>query len=156
MLKKRKIRNWLIAAVAIIILVPLTVKALSPSGASAPSFNPNDKVVAMNVAETVDTTGSLQAQPFADLGWNTSGVVDAVKVKAGDQVKAGDVITLRERTRKNQQVLDSIATIGGRGGVPAWLALDADALKGTVQALPKREDIQMPIDEQLIVELYSK
>jgi small subunit ribosomal protein S4 len=40
--------------------------------------------------------------------------------------------------------------------VPAWLELDADGLKGSVLALPKREDIQMPIDEQLIVELYSK
>jgi len=75
---------------------------------------------------------------------------------ASAQVKVGDVITLRERTRKNQQVLDSVATMGGRGGVPAWLALDADGLKGTVQAMPKRDDIQMPIDEQLIVELYSK
>jgi small subunit ribosomal protein S4 len=71
-------------------------------------------------------------------------------------VKVGDVVTLRERTRKNQQILDSIATIGGRGGVPAWLGLDSEGLKGTVLALPKREDIQMPIDEQLIVELYSK
>jgi len=42
------------------------------------------------------------------------------------------------------------------GGLPAWLELDAEGLKGTVTALPKREDIQMPIDEQLIVELYSK
>jgi small subunit ribosomal protein S4 len=75
---------------------------------------------------------------------------------ASAEVKAGDVITLRERTRKNQQVLDSVGTIGGRGGVPAWLALDAEGLKGTVLALPKRDDIQMPIDEQLIVELYSK
>jgi small subunit ribosomal protein S4 len=71
-------------------------------------------------------------------------------------VKAGDVITLRERTRKNQQVLDSIGTMSGRGGIPAWLELDAEGLKGTVVALPKRDDIQMPIDEQLIVELYSK
>ena len=75
---------------------------------------------------------------------------------ASAQVNAGDVITLRERTKKNQQILDSVATVGGRGGVPAWLALDAENLKGTVLALPKREDIQMPIDEQLIVELYSK
>jgi small subunit ribosomal protein S4 len=72
------------------------------------------------------------------------------------QVKAGDVISLRENTKKNQQVLDSIGTVGGRGGVPAWLELDADGLKGTVLSMPKREDIQMPIDEQLIVELYSK
>jgi len=72
------------------------------------------------------------------------------------QVKAGDTVSIREKTKKNQQVLDSIGTIGGRGGVPAWLDLDAEGLKGTVLALPKREDIQMPIDEQLIVELYSK
>ena len=72
------------------------------------------------------------------------------------QVKAGDVISLREKSRKNQQVLDSIGSVGGRGGIPAWLTLDAEGLKGTVVALPKRDDIQMPIDEQLIVELYSK
>jgi len=71
-------------------------------------------------------------------------------------VKVGDVITLRDRTKKVQQIQDSVASIGGRGGVPAWLQLDAANLKGTVIALPKREDIQMPIDEQLIVELYSK
>jgi small subunit ribosomal protein S4 len=71
-------------------------------------------------------------------------------------VKVGDGITVRERTKKNQQILDSIGTVSGRGGTPAWLELDAEGLKGTVVALPKRDDIQMPIDEQLIVELYSK
>jgi len=75
---------------------------------------------------------------------------------ASAQIKAGDIVSLIERTRKNKQVLDSIGTIGGRGGVPAWLQLDAEGLKGTILALPKREDVQMPIDEQLIVELYSK
>ena len=72
------------------------------------------------------------------------------------QIKAGDVITLRDKDKKNQQILDSIASVGGRGGVPAWLELDAENLKGTVVSLPKRDDVQMPIDEQLIVELYSK
>jgi small subunit ribosomal protein S4 len=75
---------------------------------------------------------------------------------ASAQVKVGDSISLVEKTTKNQQVLDSVATISGRGGVPAWLQLDSDGLKGRVTALPKREDIQMTIDEQLIVELYSK
>jgi small subunit ribosomal protein S4 len=75
---------------------------------------------------------------------------------ASYQVNAGEVITLREETRKNQRIQDSVASVGGRGGVPAWLELDAQNLKGTVVSLPKREDIQMPIDEQLIVELYSK
>jgi small subunit ribosomal protein S4 len=72
------------------------------------------------------------------------------------QVKAGDVVSLREGAKKNQQILDSIATVGGRGGVPAWVELNVEGLKGAILALPKREDIQMPIDEQLIVELYSK
>ena len=71
-------------------------------------------------------------------------------------VNVGEVISLRERTRKVQQIQDAAATVGGRGGVPAWLALEAANLKGTVVSLPKREDLQMPIDEQLIVELYSK
>jgi small subunit ribosomal protein S4 len=72
------------------------------------------------------------------------------------QVKAGDVITLRESSKKVPQILDSVGSVSGRGGVPAWLQLDADGLRGTVVSLPKREDVQMPIDEQLIVELYSK
>ena len=75
---------------------------------------------------------------------------------ASYQVKAGDVITLRESARKIQPLLDSVASVAGRGGIPAWLALDADNLRGTVGSLPKRDDVQMPIDEQLIVELYSK
>ncbi len=68
----------------------------------------------------------------------------------------GDVISLRERTRKVAPLLDAVAGVGGRGGVPPWLELDADNLKGTVLSLPRREDLQLPIDEQLIVELYSK
>ncbi len=72
------------------------------------------------------------------------------------QVEAGDVITLKERTKKVQQIQDSVASVGGRGGVPAWLELDAQNLKGTVVSLPKREDVQFPIEENLIVELYSK
>jgi small subunit ribosomal protein S4 len=72
------------------------------------------------------------------------------------QIKVGDEIALKEKSKKNQLVLDSVSTAGGRGGIPGWLELDAEGLKGTVTALPKRDDIQMPIDEQLIVELYSK
>jgi len=75
---------------------------------------------------------------------------------ASYQVKAGDVITLKERARKNQPILDSVASVAGRGGIPAWLELDADNIRGRIVSLPKRDDVQMPIDEQLIVELYSK
>ncbi len=75
---------------------------------------------------------------------------------ASYQVNAGEVVSLRERARKTPQVQESLATVGGRGGVPPWLELNAENFTGTVVSLPKREDVHMPIDEQLIVELYSK
>jgi len=70
-------------------------------------------------------------------------------------VKAGSIITLREKSRKNEAVKTCLDTAAGRG-VPPWLELEAEQFKGTVKQLPVREDITMPIQEQLIVELYSK
>ena len=70
-------------------------------------------------------------------------------------VDAGDVVTLRESSRGNEEIKMCLDTAKGRG-VPAWLELDGDAFRGTVRQLPGREDVTMPIQEQLIVELYSK
>jgi small subunit ribosomal protein S4 len=70
-------------------------------------------------------------------------------------VKPGSVVALREKSRKNEQVKICVDTAKGRG-VPAWLELDADQFQGTVRQLPARDEILMPIQEQLIVELYSK
>jgi len=70
-------------------------------------------------------------------------------------VKAGAVITLKEDSRKNELIKMCLDTAKGRG-VPGWLDLDADRFQGTVRQLPNREDIALPIQEQLIVELYSK
>ncbi|HEX4825744.1 MAG TPA: 30S ribosomal protein S4 [Candidatus Polarisedimenticolaceae bacterium] len=70
-------------------------------------------------------------------------------------VKAGAVISLKEDSRNNDLIKISLDTAKGRG-VPAWLDLDADRFQGTVKQLPNREDIVLPIQEQLIVELYSK
>jgi small subunit ribosomal protein S4 len=71
------------------------------------------------------------------------------------QARKGDVIQVREKSRKNEQVRQSVETAAGRG-VPSWLELNAEQFRGTVADLPKREDIRLPIQEQLIVELYSK
>jgi small subunit ribosomal protein S4 len=71
------------------------------------------------------------------------------------QVKKGDAIQVREKSRKNDQIRQAVETAAGRG-VPSWLALNAEQFQGTVQDVPKREDIRLPIQEQLIVELYSK
>jgi small subunit ribosomal protein S4 len=69
--------------------------------------------------------------------------------------RAGSVITLREKSRKNEDIRICLDTAQGRG-IPAWLELDPENFRGTVVQQPAREDITMPIQEQLIVELYSK
>jgi small subunit ribosomal protein S4 len=71
------------------------------------------------------------------------------------QVKVGDVVTLGPRAAKNAFVQASVEAVKGRG-VPRWLELDAQALTAKVLALPARDDVSFPIQEQLIVELYSK
>ena len=82
--------------------------------------------------------------------------VDSRKVDVPSAlVKAGSIITLREKSRKNEAVKICLDTAAGRG-VPPWLELEAEQFKGTVKQLPAREDITLPIQEQLIVELYSK
>ena len=71
------------------------------------------------------------------------------------RVGVGAVVSLSQGSRDNEEIKMCLDTAKGRG-VPAWLDLDADNFRGTVKALPAREDVTMPIQEQLIVELYSK
>ncbi|MCP3941904.1 MAG: 30S ribosomal protein S4 [Desulfobacteraceae bacterium] len=71
------------------------------------------------------------------------------------QVKKGDVIELREKSRTVQAITDSLDAIVRRG-VPQWLEINKDNFKGQIVGIPSREDITLPIQEQLIVELYSK
>jgi small subunit ribosomal protein S4 len=71
------------------------------------------------------------------------------------QLRQGDVVTLRQSSEKNPAILHALEEVKGRG-VPEWLALDAAAPSGRVVSLPTREQINLPVQEQLIVELYSK
>ena len=70
-------------------------------------------------------------------------------------VKAGDVIEVKEKCKSSQRYKDALEATAGRL-VPEWLEADLEALKGTVKELPSREVIDVPVDEMLIVELYSK
>lgn len=71
------------------------------------------------------------------------------------QLKAGDVIALRDKSKQIASINDALEAVVRRG-IPQWLELERDAFKGTVKGLPVREDITTPIQEQLVVELYSK
>lgn len=70
-------------------------------------------------------------------------------------VKAGDVIEIKEGKKSSQRYKDILDVTAGRL-VPEWLEADQEALKGTVKELPQRSMIDVPVDEMLIVELYSK
>jgi len=71
------------------------------------------------------------------------------------QTKTGQTVELGQKARNNDAVKSNVETAAGRG-IPQWLVLDAAAFKGQITASPKREDITLDINEQLIVELYSK
>jgi len=71
------------------------------------------------------------------------------------RVSKGQVVSIKEKSRTNEQIKASVETARARG-VPAWLDLTPETFSGAVVELPKREDIKLPIQEQLIVELYSK
>ena len=70
-------------------------------------------------------------------------------------IKAGDVISIKEKVQDSQRCKDIVAVTGSRM-VPEWLEANIEALSGTVKQIPTREMIDVPVDEMLIVELYSK
>jgi len=70
-------------------------------------------------------------------------------------VRAGDAVTVRERSRKVTRIQEALE-LAQRRGVPDWLEVQPEAFTGTVKALPQRADLTMPINEKLVVELYSK
>ena len=70
-------------------------------------------------------------------------------------IKAGDVIEIKEKNKGSQRYKDILEVTGGNL-IPNWLEVDAENLKGEVKELPKRDAIDVPVDEMLIVELYSK
>jgi small subunit ribosomal protein S4 len=70
-------------------------------------------------------------------------------------VKVGSEIQVREKSRKVERIVEAMEIVARRG-IPQWLELDKDNFKGLVKTLPSREELVMPVQEQLVVELYSK
>ena len=70
-------------------------------------------------------------------------------------VKPSAKVTVAENSRKIARIAGALETLEGRS-IPQWLETDKDNFEGTVKALPVREDITLPIQEQLVVELYSR
>jgi small subunit ribosomal protein S4 len=73
----------------------------------------------------------------------------------GALVKVGDVVEVRERSRKLAAIQAALDAVDSRG-IPEWLELDKAAFKGTIRSLPTKEQITLPVNEQMVVELYSR
>ena len=71
------------------------------------------------------------------------------------RLKVGDTISVREKSRENEQIKQAIEAVARRN-VPAWLEMEPKEMSGVLKALPAREELTMPMQEQLIVELYSR
>lgn len=71
------------------------------------------------------------------------------------EVAPGQEIAVREKSRNNAKILRALDMSGGRS-IPSWLEFNRESMKGRVNAMPRRDDINFPIQEQMIVELYSK
>lgn len=89
--KDKKTGIWAIAVVGVIVLVLIELGISSANGVNT-TIPTEATVTELITAETIQATGSLEAQPFASLSWKTNGLVEAVNVKAGDLVKAGDIM----------------------------------------------------------------
>jgi len=109
-LKGRKARYWLIGLIVVLIAL-FSLQQFTSARASNAAADSTVKVVSVDVAQAVEASGSLEVQPFASLTWNTNGVVDEVYVKAGDQVKAGDVLMKLKASSVSSSVLSAQADL---------------------------------------------
>ncbi len=111
MFKNKKIRNGLFALLAVAVIATVAFQVMSPATASASTSATQEKVVALEVAQTIEASGSLDAQPFAALSWNTSGTVEKVNVQPGDQVQAGDVLMTLQTLSVSSSIISAQADL---------------------------------------------
>jgi HlyD family secretion protein len=138
--KEKKIRNWSLLALALIVVV-LAARGFSPANADTSAAATEAKVVALNVAETVEASGSLEAQPFAKLDWKTSGVVESVNAQAGDFVKAGDILVTLQPSSTSASIVSAQADlVNAQKDLDDLLHSGTDAAQAAIDLKTARED----------------
>jgi len=108
--KDKKIRNWSVVTAVVIAAAVIGLK-VSSANASESATVVEANVTALDVAETIEASGSLEAQPFASLAWKTGGVVEAVNVQPGDFVKEGDILLTLDPTSAAASVVAAQADL---------------------------------------------
>lgn len=143
--KNKTLRNWVIVITAVVILL-LLARGFSPANASdVPATEA--QVVLLEVAETIETSGTLQAQPFASLTWKTSGVVESVNVEVGDFVKAGNILlTLQPESTSASIVSAQADLITAQENLEDVLASGTGVAQSAIDLKESQEDYDKAVN----------
>jgi len=142
-MKNKKLRNWSIAVLAVVV-VGLLVTLFFSTNKSKAQTSTDSTVQSLNITETVESSGSLSAQPFASLEWKTNGVIEKVNVATGDIAKAGDVLVALQPSSASSSIVSSQADL-------------IDAQKNLEDLLKSDKDrAQAAIDLQDAKDAYKK
>ena len=136
---------WIAAGVAVILI--LLLGSLTRANASDSAAADTAQVVSLTLTETVDTTGSLEAEPFASLDWKTGGTVAKVNVEPGDFVKAGDILLTLDPTSTSASIVSAQADlITAQENLDDLLNSGTDLAQAAINLKDAKEDYEKAED----------
>ena len=134
---------WWIAAGATVVIALLIGTLTGNADASDSAVADTAQVVSLTLTETVDSTGSLEAEPFASLNWKTSGTVSVVKVQPGDFVKAGDILLTLDPTSTSSSIVSAQADlITAQENLDDLLTSGTDLAQAAINLKEAKEDYE--------------
>ncbi|MBL8076392.1 MAG: efflux RND transporter periplasmic adaptor subunit [Anaerolineales bacterium] len=144
--KDKRVRNWGLVVVAVIV-VSIFAAGFSSADAGATTEATEVKVVQLEVGETIEASGSLEAQPFASLDWKTNGVVETVKVKPGDFVKAGDILIGLQPESTSASIVSAQADlVNAQKELEDLLTSGTDLAQATIDLKDAQEEYKSKLD----------
>ncbi|HNF93904.1 MAG TPA: efflux RND transporter periplasmic adaptor subunit, partial [Anaerolineales bacterium] len=148
---------WWIAAGALVVIALLVGTLTGNANASDSAAAETAQVVSLTLTETVDSTGSLEAEPFANLDWKTSGTVAAVNVKPGDFVKAGDVLLTLDPTSTSSSIVSAQADlIAAQEDLDTLLNSGTDLAQAAIDLKDAKEDFEEAEDYLLYLQTNQR
>ena len=139
-MKNKKARNWFIAASAVLIVLAW---AFTSANTGSAQTNNEVTVVSLNVTETIESSGSLSAQPFASLEWKTSGIVEKVNVQPGDFVKEGDKLLSLQPSSTSANIVSAKADlIQAQNNLEDLLKSDTERAQAAINLQDAKEDYE--------------
>ena len=148
---------WWIAAGSLVVIALLIGTLTGNANASDSAAAETAQVVSLTLTETVDSTGSLQAEPFASLNWKTSGTVATVNVQPGDFVKAGDILLTLDPTSTSSSIVSAQADlITAQENLDTLLNSGTDLAQAAIDLKDAKEDFEEADDYLLYLQTNQR